>query len=37
MWIDKQNDKDNGIGFLVKDTYNNCRVVTSNSTLSQDA
>jgi hypothetical protein len=33
MWIDKKTDKDNGIDFLVKDTYNNCQVVTSNSTL----
>jgi hypothetical protein len=33
MWIDKKTDKDSGIDFLVKDTYNNCQVVTSNSTL----
>ena len=33
MWIDKQTDKEGGIDFLVKDTFNNCQVVTSNSTL----
>ena len=33
MWVDKKTDKDSGIDFLVKDTYNNCQVVTSNSTL----
>ena len=34
MWIDKKSDKDTGIDFLVKDTFNNCQVVTSNSTTS---
>jgi len=34
MWIDKKSDKDTGIDFLVKDTFNNCQVVTSNSTAS---
>jgi len=34
MWIDKKSSKDAGIDFLVKDTFNNCQVVTSNSTNS---
>jgi hypothetical protein len=32
MWIDKNNGKDSGTNFIVKDTYNDCKIVTANST-----